>query len=511
MQLNSVVGGYKVIELIGEGSTATVFRGMDVLLEREVALKLFRPELAQNPQLVKRFRAEAVALARLNHPHIVTLHQLVCDIEHCFMVLEFVRGETLDSLVRRCGPTPWQTALPLICQALDGLEHAHILKVIHGDIKPANLILTESGGIKLMDFRIDQMLESSAAVHSRYTPDMLKYMAPEQIKGLPVDTRVDIYTIGMVLYELLTAHAWSDGDGHDQPIRAHRDKAPKSPRTLVATIPARLEAAVLRALEPSPKDRFQSAAEFRDELEALLKDASADQELEDGEESGAHRAQRLSGLTADSFTSQTIGEPLSAAAGPGADESAAAKVQPAMLAGRGAYSAMLHAINAKYPWIRKRRVAILTLLLLPVFFHAFYLMFSTLSPSGKEAKTPSISVVESSPAVQPQNNVFHAAIASRAVNEALKSPVSFDVLPRKPEMTPEKVEPLEKPLAGEGVTDQSIESMVPKITQAINPEDASDAGNTAETTKDKGKAKSASPRRSHPPNKLDGGWTIVSH
>lgn len=276
MEINSVIGGYKILEKVGEGGMGTVFRGIDVMLERQVALKLLRPELTHMPDLVKRFHTEAVALARLNHPHIVTLHQLFRDGDQYFMVLEFVRGETLDRLIKRCSPIPWQTACPLICQALAGLEHAHILKVVHRDIKPANLILTQTGIVKLMDFGIARMRESGDLTQVGNMIGTLKYMSPEQIQGEDIDHLADIYAVGAVLYEMLTGHPPFDGKTDYELIRAKVEADPKPLRAFVPDIPSRLEAAVLRALARSAQERFESAGKFRTELEAVLKEAASD-------------------------------------------------------------------------------------------------------------------------------------------------------------------------------------------------------------------------------------------
>ncbi len=513
MQLNSVIGGYKVIELIGEGSTGTVFRCLDILLEREVALKLLRPELTHNPQVVKRFRAEAIALACLNHPNIVTLHQLFCDIEHCFMVQEFVRGETLDSLIRRCGPMPWQTALSLVCQALEGLEHAHNLKVIHRNIKPANLILTESGVVKLMDFRVNRMLEDSDSTQSRDTPGMFKYMSPEQIQGQHTDYRVDIYAIGMVLYELLTTHAPFDQSTDHEPIHAHVEGTPKSLRTWVPNIPLRLEVTVLRALEKSPENRFQSAAEFRSELDAILRVAANDQEIGDGEQELSDfgdRSGRPSDTSTGTFTIQSVGKRLRAAVEHGQDESAASTARAVVSPYRGASSENPREIFAKRPWIRNPKAAFLTLLLLPVFFHAFYLLSSALRHPREETETPPVSVVESSPAImQPQDPVSEAAIAGSPPNEVVHQ-LTIDSSSQVLEAAPEKAYSPENARIGEGVTDPAPPAVVQLTEQALDPQDVGDAGKPANETKERSKPKSASHRTLPRHKKLDGGWTIIT-
>ncbi|MDD1620122.1 MAG: protein kinase [Methylococcaceae bacterium] len=560
MQLNSVVGGYKVIELVGEGGMGTVFRGLDILLEREVALKLLRPELPHNPHLVKRFRTEAVALARLNHPHIVTLHQLFRDGDNYFMVLEFVLGETLDRLIKRCGPIPWQTALPLICQALEGLEHAHILKVIHRDIKPANLILTQAGVVKLMDFGVARMLENSEATQSGYILGTLKYMSPEQIQGQDIDYRVDIYAIGMVLYELLTGHAPFDKQTDYELIRAHVEEYPKPPMMYLPHIPPRLDAAVLRALEKSPAERFQSASEFRGELEAILKAASVD--LAEGEEIFPDLGQPSSD-TSGIFTPPTLGDHLRAAFGrwrdePESAESAAQTVllPPRGLNGESRQDAPATAAQTESFWNRNSRTAYMTLLL-PVFLLAFFLLpIDPRSPPVESAATqlaPEIqAAIESPPSAgmptasvddgpqeteksqRPENPgpVDNSGQAMPPRTEALQtsgvesepvarqpglgvqalveSPLetetpraSTDPVPETLDMASEKSPSAENSGPVENIVDRAL----PSTTQAMNSEDAALPD---QKPSKKMSTKSASHRNSSRRKKLDGGWTIIS-
>src|SRR5258706_13720681 len=133
MQAGNVVGSYKITDKIGEGGMGAVFKGVDVMLEREVAIKMLRPELARNPQIVERFRTEAVTLAKLNHPYIATLYSFIRQGDDFFMVMEYVNGETLDDIVRKSGAMPLDRAVTLACQALEGIQHAHGLDIIHRD------------------------------------------------------------------------------------------------------------------------------------------------------------------------------------------------------------------------------------------------------------------------------------------------------------------------------------------------------------------------------------------
>ena len=158
MTVGQVAGNYKVIEKIGEGGMGAVYKGIDVMLEREVAIKVLLPELAHQPDVVERFRSEAKLLARLNHPNIATLYSFQRTGEDLLMVMEFVLGETLDAYLAHAGRMQPEQAVPLFCKALDGIEHAHTMGIVHRDIKPANVMLTRDASAKVMDFGIARAL-----------------------------------------------------------------------------------------------------------------------------------------------------------------------------------------------------------------------------------------------------------------------------------------------------------------------------------------------------------------
>src|SRR5499427_9767867 len=209
---NLIGNNYKITEKIGEGGMGSVYKGVDVMLEREVAIKVLRPELARQPDIVERFRSEAVTLAKLNHPNIATLFSFLRQGEDFFMVMEFVRGQTLDNLIRRSGAMPCDRAIGLFCQALEGIDHAHRMGIVHRDIKPANMMLTENGTLKVMDFGIARVLGTSRMTRQGNIVGTIEYMSPEAIQGQEVDLRTDIYSLGILLYELLTGRLPFDSD-----------------------------------------------------------------------------------------------------------------------------------------------------------------------------------------------------------------------------------------------------------------------------------------------------------
>jgi len=268
--IGNVVGSYKVTEKIGEGGMGAVFKGIDLMLEREVAIKMLRPELASQPQVVERFRSEAVTLAKLNHPNIATLFSFLRQGEDFFMVMEFVRGETLDSLINRTGAMQCERAIALLNQALDGIDHAHRMGIIHRDIKPANMMLTENGILKVMDFGIARVLGTSRMTKQGNIVGTIEYMSPEQVRGQETDARSDIYSLGILLYEMLTGRVPFHSDSEYDLMRMQIENAPEPPRVFCAHIPQPVEQAIMRSLAKRPEARFQGAAEFRTALSGAL-------------------------------------------------------------------------------------------------------------------------------------------------------------------------------------------------------------------------------------------------
>jgi serine/threonine protein kinase len=264
--IGKVVGNYRIERKLGEGGMGAVYQGVDMMLEREVAIKVLRPELASQPQVVERFRSEAVTLAKLNHPNIATLYSFFRQGDDFFMVLEFVRGETLDSVIASRGAMGSERAIPLFCQALDGIDHAHRYGIIHRDIKPANMMLTENSGLKVLDFGIARILGTSRMTKAGHLIGTIEYMSPEQVKGLDTDARSDIYSLGMLLYEMLTGRTPFQIENEFELMRAQIEQMPSAPRTINPEISEAVEAAIMRAIAKNPAERFQTAGEFRQTL-----------------------------------------------------------------------------------------------------------------------------------------------------------------------------------------------------------------------------------------------------
>lgn len=264
--IGRVIGTYKIQSKIGEGGMGAVYKGVDTMLDREVAIKALKPELASQTSIVERFRSEAVTLAKLHHPNIATLYSLLRDGDELYMVLEYVRGQSLDEILSRRGALPAEEVIPVFCQILDGINHAHEFGIIHRDIKPANMMLTENGTLKVLDFGIARLLGSNRMTRAGSIIGTLEYMAPEQVRGLETDARSDTYSLGMMLYEVLTGKTPFDTENEFELMKLQTESLPPMPRSINPTITEEVQAAILRAIQKDPEHRFQTAGDFREAL-----------------------------------------------------------------------------------------------------------------------------------------------------------------------------------------------------------------------------------------------------
>jgi serine/threonine-protein kinase len=272
-----IAGRYELEELIGSGGAASVFRAHDRLLERKVALKLLREEYTSDDDYVERFRHEARAAARLSHPNIVTVIDRGEADGRQFIVFEYVEGETLKELVEREGRLSVRDALELSLQIGRGLAFAHEQEVVHRDVKPQNVLLTDDGRAKVTDFGIARSVDVQAATTT--TGAVLgtsDYISPEQASGGSVGAYTDVYSLGVLLYELLTGEVPYRGDSFVVTAMRHvRDPVP-SILERRPDVPPRLDVAVRRAMAKAPADRFESMEAFTAELATCLAELDAD-------------------------------------------------------------------------------------------------------------------------------------------------------------------------------------------------------------------------------------------
>lgn len=273
-------GRYRIDELIGRGGMASVYRGYDLTLGRDVAVKLLKRELAADSTFRTRFRLEAQAASRMSHPSIVRVYDAGEDAETFadgavhpvpYIVMELVHGVLLKSIVAS-GPVALGDAVRYTDGILEALEYSHRAGVVHRDIKPGNVMVTESGQVKVMDFGIARAVSDSSSTVAETTAILgtAAYFSPEQAKGESVDARADLYSAGVVLYELLTGRQPFRGDTPVAVAYQHVSETPVPPSEIVETVPRSVDAVVLRALAKDPFQRYPDAAAFRAALDATL-------------------------------------------------------------------------------------------------------------------------------------------------------------------------------------------------------------------------------------------------
>jgi serine/threonine protein kinase len=263
--IGKTVGKYRIVERLGRGGMGTVYKAIDETLDREVAIKVLNADLGDT-DILKRFRAEAVTLARLNHPGIATLYELYRDDDDLLMVMEFVRGETVHELSERLGALAAPQAAHLAMQVLDALSHAHRAGVVHRDLKPANLMITEMGVVKVMDFGIARVLGTEHFTQGGYMMGTPAYMAPEQVLGGEIDGRADLYAVGVVLYRLLSGQLPFSADTAIAMVQKQVNESPIPITQFQPDLPQWCARVLNRVLAKSPADRFQTADEFRTAL-----------------------------------------------------------------------------------------------------------------------------------------------------------------------------------------------------------------------------------------------------
>ncbi|RJR30883.1 MAG: serine/threonine-protein kinase [Candidatus Latescibacterota bacterium] len=266
------IAGYDIIGTLGEGGMGIVYRARDAALDREVALKVIRPE-SLGVQARERFVREAKACSRINHPNIVTVYAAGEDGGAPWYAMELVDGETLRAVIDR-GPVPWETATDWIAGVLDALARLHGEGIVHRDLKPENIIVTRDGAAKLMDFGIARMSSEASLTADGATLGTARYMSPEQVRGTPADARSDLFSLGAVLYELLSGESAFSGEHPLAMMYAITNDPPRSILELVPGLPGSIAEALDRALEKDPAARFADAGSFRDALGAALRPPS---------------------------------------------------------------------------------------------------------------------------------------------------------------------------------------------------------------------------------------------
>ena len=270
---------YEVIRSIGEGGMANVYLGYDNILDRNVAIKVLRGDLSNDEKFVRRFQREALSASSLAHPNIVEMYDVGEDNGTYYIVMEYVEGKTLKQLLKKRGSLTLSEAIDIMLQLTDGMAHAHDSYIIHRDLKPQNIMIRDDGQIKITDFGIAMALNATQLTQTNSVMGSVHYLPPEQASGKGSTIKSDIYSMGIIFYELLTGSLPFRGDNAVEIALKHmRDPLP-SVREDNPSIPQSIENIIRRATAKNPKNRYDSAREMHEDLLTALDDSRMDEEV----------------------------------------------------------------------------------------------------------------------------------------------------------------------------------------------------------------------------------------
>ena len=285
---------YEIIEKVGNGGMATVYKATDLVLKRYVAVKILRDEFTTDEEFIKRFETEAQSAARLVHTNIVSIFDVGVDNGIYYIVMELIQGKTLkEIIVEERGPLPWKWSVNVAIQIASALEMAHKNNIIHRDIKPHNIIITEDGVAKVTDFGIAKAVSNSTITAFGTTIGSVHYFSPEHARGGYTDAKSDIYSLGVVMYEMVTGKVPFDADTPVSVALKHMQEDPVPPIELNPHLPEAVNKIILKALKKDPMLRYQTATELLQDLKMALKNPSGDF-VDDADFDPTAKTQRIS-------------------------------------------------------------------------------------------------------------------------------------------------------------------------------------------------------------------------
>ncbi|MGL5245110.1 MAG: Stk1 family PASTA domain-containing Ser/Thr kinase [Sarcina sp.] len=260
---------YEILEVIGEGGMSYVYKAQDKKLNRFVAVKILKDNFKNNEEIVNKFKREATSIATLSNANIVNVLDVGTQDDKHYIVMEYVKGKTLKDIVVEKGMLPYEVALSIGIKVAKALECAHKSGIIHRDVKPQNILVTEEGVVKVADFGIAKSMDASTIAHTNSVLGSAHYFSPEQAKGSFVDYRTDLYSLGVVLYEMVTGVVPFDGDSPVSVAIKHIQEEPIQPKNLNSSIPDSLNYLIMKAISKEPIERYQTARDIINDLEKI--------------------------------------------------------------------------------------------------------------------------------------------------------------------------------------------------------------------------------------------------
>ena len=262
-------GRYEIIEETGRGGMAIVYRAKCMVLNRYVAIKVLRPEFREDAEFIKRFKIEAQSAGGLTHPNIVSVYDVGHEDDLEYIVMEYVEGITLKQYLNTKGQLQWKEAVDYASQICSGLEHAHKKGIVHKDIKPENIMITKEGILKITDFGIAKALTPATVATGGLTMGSVHYFSPEQARGGFVDAKTDLYSLGVLTYEMITGRLPFEGESAISVAMQHLEKDPVPPSVFNPSMPKSLEAVILKAMKKELSERYQSATQMLIDLKKV--------------------------------------------------------------------------------------------------------------------------------------------------------------------------------------------------------------------------------------------------
>jgi serine/threonine-protein kinase len=263
---STFAGRYQIIEELGHGGMGRIYRAVDKKLNEEVALKMIRPEIASEKRTLERFHNELKLARKISHPNVGRMYELLVEEGVHFITMEYVSGEDLKSSIRRFGQLPISKSISIAKQICEGLAEAHKIGVVHRDLKPSNIMVDKEGNAKVMDFGIARSLKTKGITGEGVSVGTPEYMSPEQVEGKEADQRADIYSLGIILYEMVTGRVPFEADTGFAVALKHKSEQPENPKRLNPQIPDQLSRLILKCLEKDREKRYQGAGEVLTEL-----------------------------------------------------------------------------------------------------------------------------------------------------------------------------------------------------------------------------------------------------